>query len=481
MQRTLSPPDTGPQTTDADPVVGLLVGQRYRIRAELGRGGMGVVYAAMHELTHREVAVKFVQCGWGDNTAELHQRFMGEARIPSRVKHPNVVDVLDMGFHGERPYMVLEMLRGESLEAALQRARVLSPAQALSLMLPVMAALEVLHGQGIAHRDIKPSNIFLSLTDAGRVVPKVLDFGLARVVADARLTRSGMLFGTPYYLAPERAAGHDNGPSADVWAVAVVLYECLCGQLPFRTTDLSAVAVQLMVGDLVPARTAQPALPPAIAAVLDRALQRDPAIRYADMGQLAYAMVQAALLSGIQLPRQPELVGLDCVAALLAQPSQDAQAVSQFPGAQNSSPIATEPPLPSGALPSTRRPRALLVAAFMLVSALVLLLGAIVASKRGQARTAERVPPLPSLVAGQPAPAAGLEAPALAVPPRAEPAAPPESSPLPPAIEPARKPDKRKPATTRRSVETTGAKPPSEPAPHAPAGKSGAELETSWE
>ncbi|MFM2420600.1 MAG: hypothetical protein RL385_5323, partial [Pseudomonadota bacterium] len=325
-----------------------------------------------------------------------------------------------------------------------------------------------------------------------------LDFGLARVVADARLTRSGMLFGTPYYLAPERAAGQDNGPSADVWAVAVVLYECLCGQLPFRTTDLSAVAVQLMVGDLVPARVAQPALPEPIAAVLDRALQRDPATRYADIEQLAYALVQAALFSGIRLPSQPELVGLDAVVALLAQPhlvqglgsgplagpaegTIGALGASPFPAARGSAPIASDPPRSTAPLSPARRRRPLLVAALMLVSTLVLLLGATIASKRGQMRNAERVPPLPTPVASQPIPAAGHEHPAMAVPPGAMPSTVPEPALQQVAGEPARKTEKRKVPATRRAADTTTAKPPAEAAPQVPAAKTGAELETSWE
>ncbi|MFM2416948.1 MAG: hypothetical protein RL385_1671, partial [Pseudomonadota bacterium] len=324
-----------------------------------------------------------------------------------------------------------------------------------------------------------------------------LDFGLARVVADARLTRSGMLFGTPYYLAPERAAGQDNGPSADVWAVAVVLYECLCGQLPFRTTDLSAVAVQLMVGDLVPARVAQPALPEPIAAVLDRALQRDPATRYADIGQLAYALVQAALFSGIRLPSQPELVGLDAVVALLAQPhlvhglgsgpvagpadaAFGALGASPFPAARGSAAIASDPPRSTAPFSPARRRRPLLVAALMLAT-LVLLLGATIASKRSQMRNAERVPPLPTPVASQPRPAADHEHPAMAVPPSAVPSAVPETALQPVAEEPTRKPEKRKASAIRRAADTTTAKPPAEAAPQAPAAKTGAELETSWE
>src|SRR5688572_7429957 len=197
--------------------VGAIIGGRYRIQELLGRGGMGVVYAAHHELTQRKVALKVLDSGPEDRHAQ-HERFLGEARTASAVRHPNIVDILDMGTHRGAPYLVMERLEGASLDPALSQGPI-SPEQCLAWLLPVIGALAVLHDAGIVHRDIKPSNIFLSRGPHQTTVPKLLDFGLARAVSDARLTRSGVVIGTPFYMAPEHAAGGSVGPGADVWSM----------------------------------------------------------------------------------------------------------------------------------------------------------------------------------------------------------------------------------------------------------------------
>jgi serine/threonine protein kinase len=298
---------------DASPAPGLLavgsiIGGRYRIHELLGRGGMGVVYAASHELTQRKVALKVL-----DSTEERdaqRERFLGEARTAAAVRHPNIVDILDMGIHRGAPYLVMERLEGNALDPVLSNARPLTYEQTLAWLLPIIGALAVLHDAGIVHRDIKPSNIFLSRAPHQVIVPKLLDFGLARAVSDARLTRSGVVIGTPFYMAPEHAAGGAVGPAADVWSMGVVLYECIAGALPYSSTDRAVVAAQVLAGHVRPLRQARPEVPPALATAIEGALQRDLGIRHPSMRALAYALVTAAVTSGIHVPDHVDPIGL---------------------------------------------------------------------------------------------------------------------------------------------------------------------------
>lgn len=380
----------------AEPLrIGDLVGERYRIEARLGQGGMGLVFAATHTLTERPVAIKIIDAG-GQRTEELHERFLSEARTAAAARHAHVVDVLDMGFHRGAPYLVMERLEGEPLDAALARLGQLPPSLALAWLLPIMDALVALHEKGIAHRDVKPSNVFLSLSAAARVTPKLLDFGLARVVARSRFTRAGRLFGTPHYMSPERARGLDRGPADDVWALAMMTFECLCGRLPFEGESLAAVAAQLAAGALLPARAVSPSLALPLAEVLDRSLCHDPAQRYPDVASFAAALVRAAAASGHSVPT---LQALSALGARIAQ--GPALSVSPAPAQA----VAVARPAPSSATPA-RFPKlaATVVVAMLAASALVGLAAS--GGARGPA-----VAPLPPLVVRGP-----LEAPAHPAP-----------------------------------------------------------------
>lgn len=286
---------------------GAIVGGRYRVQQLLGRGGMGIVYGATHELTRRKVAIKVVEGG-----AELpghHERFLSEAQTAAAVRHPNIVDILDMGIHRGAPYLVMEQLEGLSLESVLRDGHPISCEQSLAWLLPIVGALATLHDAGIIHRDIKPSNIFLSRVHHA-VVPKLLDFGLARLVSDARMTRSGLVIGTPSYMAPEHAAGATVGPLADVWSMGIVLYECIAGTLPYTSTDRAVVAAQVLAGHVRPLRQVRPDVPPALASAIEGALQRDLGLRHSSMRALARALVAAAGASGVGVPEQADPVGL---------------------------------------------------------------------------------------------------------------------------------------------------------------------------
>ena len=214
---------------------GDLIGDRYLLVRTLDHGGMGVVWVAHHLGLDVHVALKLLQPEAQSPAAA--ERLVQEAQAAARVDHPGIVRVLDVGRTSEgHPFLVMELLEGESLEDILFRKTRLDPVTAIQLVLPVADALDALHAKGIIHRDVKPGNIFVSVDDAGRWQPKLIDFGLARLTEQTRrhrITERGAIIGTPMYLSPERVRGQDARPSDDVWALCVVLYEMASGALPF--------------------------------------------------------------------------------------------------------------------------------------------------------------------------------------------------------------------------------------------------------
>ena len=234
-----------PILTEAERV-GTTLDGRYALRSVLGRGGMGVVFAAEHVLTGRSVAVKLVRPELADDP-RYAERLFREARAAASLQHPNVVDVLDMGtLEDGGLYLVLERLEGRDLANLLEEDGPLSVARTLALIDPVLDALQALHDKGIVHRDLKPSNVFV--TRRGEVeVPKLLDFGIAKLRDGQSGTTTGRILGTPWYMSPEQAAGDiDAGPAADVWAVGAMLFECLSGRVPFDGPTPTAVLMNVL-------------------------------------------------------------------------------------------------------------------------------------------------------------------------------------------------------------------------------------------
>ncbi|MEY4509084.1 MAG: hypothetical protein RLZZ450_1206 [Pseudomonadota bacterium] len=310
-----------------------------------------MVYAATHELTGRRVALKLMlnDC---DDSPILQERFLSEARIAAAVRHPNIVDVLDMGLHGGSPFIVMELLEGVSLERVLESQNRISVEQALTWLLPIVGALSVLHEAGIVHRDVKPSNIFMSALPRHPMRPKLLDFGLARVVSDLRLTRSGTVIGTPLYMAPEHAAGQVTGPQADVWSIGVVLYESLAGCSPFNYTDRQSLAMQVIAGLVRPLSQVRPDLPPLISSTLARALTRDLTRRYPDMRSFAQALHAAARASGVAVPLDPDPIGLPEYSSWQSGERSAATTIEHFPGTDSGNAFTSTP---RTSTPSTSR------------------------------------------------------------------------------------------------------------------------------
>src|SRR5262245_7555132 len=275
-------------------VPGLVVAGRYRLDHVLGQGGMGVVWAATHTITRRAVAMKFLK-GPAHARPEMRQRFLREARAATAVKHPSVVEVHDVfELDDETPVMVMDLLHGETLAQRIDSLGKLSLEETAAILLPVVSAVGTAHSRGVVHRDLKPENIFLAVTDEGRTEIKVLDFGIAKLAAvdgealvQSHLTGTGSILGTPFYSSPEQLFGERHiDHRADIWAIGVVLYECLSGQLPVYGENLGQVMKVLTNQDIVPLAKVAPFVPDDVTRLVDRMLMRTVDKRPNDMREV---------------------------------------------------------------------------------------------------------------------------------------------------------------------------------------------------
>ncbi len=286
-------------------VPGTVVAGRYRLDRLLGQGGMGVVWAATHTITRRAVAMKFLR-GPAHARPEMRRRFMREARVASAVNHPSIVEVHDVfELDDETPVMVMDLLVGRTLAARLDIARFLSLEETASILLPVVSAVGTAHARGIVHRDLKPENIFLAEDDEGRTEVKVLDFGIAKLanidgdaLMQSQLTGTGSLLGTPCYSSPEQLFGErEIDHRADIWAIGVLLYECLSGQLPVYGENLGQVLKIITTGDIVPLEKIVPGLPDDIVRLAGRMLSRPREDRPSDMREVLDVLKRYSTLS----------------------------------------------------------------------------------------------------------------------------------------------------------------------------------------
>lgn len=267
MQRT--PPAEMPTIAAQGGAPAQKIGHRYRIERPIGEGGMGIVYAALDETLDRAVAIKVIK----DQHllgADGLSRFQREARTAASLSHPNIVTVHDYGVdEAGSPYLVMELLDGQSLRAAIRSEGRMPPARALPILAGLAAAVEAAHAKGVIHRDLKPENVFLI---ARSTHVKILDYGIAKAVtATTTHATTGGVLGTLPYMAPEQAAGGIASPAWDIWSLSVIAFEMLSGAHPFGGG--------LPVAPAIPIRTLAPELDDRIAAAIDRALTLDPATR----------------------------------------------------------------------------------------------------------------------------------------------------------------------------------------------------------
>jgi serine/threonine-protein kinase len=270
-----------------------VLAQKYRLSRVLGEGGMGVVFEGQHEFTRRRVAVKLLHPHLSQNEAMV-QRFLREARAAAALKHKNVVDVLDMGTEEDGSvYLVLEFLVGEPLSELLQREQKLPPEECARLLFPIMNALRVAHARGIVHRDLKPENVFLVSDDeSGAVVPKLLDFGIAKLDdGGLRATSTGQAIGTPAYMAPEQAmSAADVDARADVWSLGVMWFEALSGRLPYSAETPMQMLGYLLSRDPLELSAVATDVPLQLARAVERALRRDRTQRWSSIDEFTEAL-----------------------------------------------------------------------------------------------------------------------------------------------------------------------------------------------
>jgi serine/threonine-protein kinase len=274
-----------------DPLLGTVLAGSYEITRVIGEGGMGRVYEARHQRLHnKRYAVKMLHDELS-RQPDVVTRFQREAEAASALEHPNVVAVHDVNrTNAGRPYIVAELLQGEQLGDYLDRVGKISAEQAAQLIRPVCRALGVAHSRGIVHRDVKPENVFLA-GDPENVTAKVLDFGISKVgETSGTLTKTGMVMGTPGYIAPEQARGDRVDFRADIYALGAILYRAVTGRKPFEDLDPMAAVTAVLVEEPPRPSSIEPSVPPAFELVIQRAMAKNPADRFASMEDLEVAL-----------------------------------------------------------------------------------------------------------------------------------------------------------------------------------------------
>ena len=280
----------------ADPLLGLIVADRYRVLELIGRGGMGVVYRAEHSRIGKILALKLLT---GELTRHSDQvgRFKREALMASRLSHPNTVQVFDFGDADGLAYLAMEYVRGENLGALVDRLGPLGADRTARIVVQICSSLAEAHGKGIVHRDLKPENIMVVKSPEGDDLAKVLDFGLAKLRESSELsdvTLSGAIVGTPYYMAPEQIRGEAVGPAADVYALGALMYSCLTGTVVFDAQTPMGVLTRHLVEEPQPpsARAPDQGLSKNLDRIVLSALSKDPARRFDSVTSLQQALVE---------------------------------------------------------------------------------------------------------------------------------------------------------------------------------------------
>ncbi len=380
-----------PSQNQSQVPVGTVLEGKFRITKEIGRGGMAAVYEAENVDIGKRVAVKILAAELITSRV-VRERFIREARAAAAIRSPYICDVYDSGMFEERPFLVMELLEGESLYDLMTRVRQIDVETTVRITTHTARGLAKAHESNVVHRDLKPENIFLTKDEDGKLVVKIVDFGLAKfyepTAADAqtvRLTREGALFGTPAYMSPEQAKGKGEvDHRADLWALGCIVYECLTAQTVWNVEQgVAMILAQIASAPLPKPSKLRPDLPPAFDAWFARALDRDPDKRYQTAKELSDALTKS-LLSGrggqvraMSLSSDDEGMVVDELMAGEAPPVSGPLTDRLPPTVRESGhsppppppPIPLAPPVPSQR-PESRTGRA--ISALLLLSALSL-------------------------------------------------------------------------------------------------------------
>jgi predicted Ser/Thr protein kinase len=339
------------QQLDAD----VLLGDRYRLVRMIGSGGMGTVWEAEDETLGRPVAVKVLSESLASGERAV-RRFEREAQAAARLSGPYIAAVYDFGRSDGRPFIVMELVRGETLEDRLAREGPLPPPEASRIATQVAEALEEAHRAGIVHRDVKPGNVML--TPAGDV--KVMDFGIAAAAWAERVTTSGLVLGTPSYLAPEQAKSEKTTPASDVYALGAMLYEMVAGRPPFIAESPVALALAHIREAPRPLGQVADGVPPNLASASMAALAKDPAERppsaaaFASMLREPTVTLQSIAVSEDTIPLAPVAPGPEettQVAPVAPGPEETTQVAPVAPGPEETTQVAPVAPGPEETVP----------------------------------------------------------------------------------------------------------------------------------
>jgi eukaryotic-like serine/threonine-protein kinase len=374
--------------SDPDDLRGQTIAKRYRILRPIGEGGMGIVWEAEQLDLPRRVAVKALprHVAFDGNAV---RRFKREAESAASLQHPNIAQIFDFYLGGDGPpALIMELLDGAPLEEEIAKGPIAAERIA-SIARQVLSALAVAHDHAIVHRDIKPANIFLARTPTGEVV-KILDFGVAKVLDSAPITATGIVLGTPLYMAPEQAAGQTVSPATDLYALGVCIYEMVSGSAPWGALSGARLVSAIVLSQPTPLRELAPDAHPLLVEVVDRALQKDPAARYASAREMSEALA----------PLDPSMAPV---------PARSAAELSATLDAPAEAPRVVVRPARAPRPPSSRWP------VFVIAVLAVLLVGAVAAAVVGFGAATRRGAPSPDASAATPE----------AAPPEA---APPEAS-----------------------------------------------------
>jgi serine/threonine protein kinase len=436
---TASPSSDAPlEAPEPSPyLAGEVVGDRYRLVREIGRGGMGVVWVAHSLVLGVDVALKLIRASAASSA--LSSRMAREAHAAARLGHPALVRVFDFGWtrHGD-PYLVMELVQGETLAALLKREARIPAIRAVQTLLPIADGLRMAHDKGIVHRDIKPDNVFVAADALGRRQPKLLDFGIAKVdkQVDGRLTQVGAVLGSPDYMSPEQALGLDDiDERTDIWSLCVVLYELVTGVVPFQKPNYNAL-MHAIINEDPTSSVDCGAGDKALWQVIERGLKKPREQRFQSVTELGEALALWLYEHGIKEDLSGNSIRAVWLDTALHQASRELRSarpgVSE-PGNASRLGVSRTPTLPVLASSSesalTLAPRSELrknKALYLGLAAFALLLGA--AGAVAAVSLVKTPRPAEPAAAVLPAPAPAAMAPAIKAEPAPAPAAPPAIS-----------------------------------------------------